>query len=99
VKIDLDMAASMLGKPLTEDTRARLAAVLADPTQETWEDAHSIIIAPHPGFGLTLWQAVIAVVPGFPQRGPSYTAGHVTGLWEQIPTSEQIAQAINYGTR
>jgi hypothetical protein len=98
MNIDLDLAANMLGKPLSEDARARLAAVLAHPDNETWQDAHSIIIAPHPGFGLTLWQAVIAVVPGFPQTGPSYTTGRFTP-WEQIPTSEQIAQAINYGTR
>jgi hypothetical protein len=98
MKIDLDMAANMLGKPLTEDTRARLAAVLADPSQETWEDAHGIVIAPHPGFGLTLWQAVLAVDPSFPRTGPSYTTGRWVG-WDRIPTTALLEQAINYATR
>jgi hypothetical protein len=99
VRIDLDMAANMLGKPLGADVRARLAAVVDHPSNDTWEDAHGIILAPHPGFGLTLWQAVIAVDPSFPQRGPSYTKGHVTGQWDRIPTTDLLIQAINYATR
>jgi len=94
MQIDLDLAAGMLGKPLTEDARGRVLAVVADPGQETWADAHGIILAPFPGFGLTLWQAVLAVDPSFPDRGPA------TGQpWPRIPTTDLLEQAINYATR
>jgi len=94
MQIDLDLAAGMLGKPLTEDARGRVLAVVASPTQETWADAHGIILAPHPGFGLTLWQAVLAVDPSFPDRGPA-----MGEPWLRIPSTELLSQAINYATR
>jgi len=100
MQIDLDLAAGMLGKPLTEDARGRVLAVVADPSQETWADAYSIVLAPHPGFGLTLWQAVLAVDPTFPQRGPLYGSdGTQLEGWERIPTTGLLEQAINYATR
>lgn len=97
--VDLSLGTSLLGNPLSADVRDRLAAVIARPDNETWEDAHGIILNGSVGLGLTLWQAVLAVDPSFPKRGPSYTHGHATGQWERIPSADLIRQAINYATR
>lgn len=94
--VDLTLATNMFG-PLDSGTIARLAAVIDNPTQETWEDTHGIILN---GFGmLTLWQAVIAVDPSFPRTGPAYTADDEPGEWQHVPSAEVIRQAINYATR
>jgi hypothetical protein len=94
--VDLGLASNMFGK-LDPEVQERLAAVIHHQDNETWEDAHSIVLR-DTGLGLTLWQAVIAVDPSFPKRGPSYTAGH-TGRWDRIPSADLIRQAINYATR
>lgn len=70
------------GEPL-----ARLRAVLARPSQETWDAAYSLIIAPD-GHARTLWQAVLAVKPDFPR------SKHPGKPWTQIPDSMTISRAI-----
>jgi hypothetical protein len=99
--VDLGLASNYHGK-LSADVRARLEAVVADPSNETWDDAHSIILNADnwPGLGLTLWQAVIAVDPTFPRVGPRLAEdSRNISQWERIPTAETIRQAINYATR
>lgn len=109
MKFDLNAASNIFG-PLDGDVRARLVALVNDPSEENWNDAHSIILNSDVGLGLTLWQAVIKVDPSFDSvRGPvtrwvdddSAQRGHsepVSG-WERVPTAETIIQAINYATR
>lgn len=89
MKLNLDRASNMFG-PLDDDVRARLEAVIDNPTEETWNDAHSIILrfgvlGDGLGLGITLWQAVGAV-----------TEGKVLEGWKAIPTRETILQAIAY---
>jgi hypothetical protein len=106
-RIDLNLADNMWGK-LSGEVRARLVAAINDPGEETWDDAHGIILRFGEGL-LTLWQAVMAVDPTFPRTGPvtrwveddSELGGHsepVSG-WERTPGAETIIQAINYATR
>lgn len=103
-KPDLNLAENFWG-PLDGEIRARLKAVLERPSEETWEDAHSIILqADGTGFGLTLWQAVIAVDPSFTRTKPCATAGSgrfrpkfdAAGAWPEIPTSDLIDKALRY---
>jgi hypothetical protein len=97
--VDLDLARNMLG-PLGPEPRARLAAVLADPTNETWEAAHSIVLNPDVGMGLTLWQAVIEMDPTFPKTGPTWGPGSdEPRAWGRIPSAHLLRQAINFATR
>jgi len=97
VERELDLASSMLG-PLTEDSRARLLAVVENPTRDNWEDAHRIILRGD-GPMLTLWQAVIAVDPTFPRRGTlTDQHGKVIEDWHTIPDRETLRQAIAYAT-
>lgn len=82
----LDKATNLFG-PLKAPLRARLFAVIDNPTQATWEDAHSIIVSVDQGW-LTLWQAALR-----------FTAYNVTSKgcdapWPSIPTREQIAAAL-----
>lgn len=106
MKIDLNAAANMLG-PLSGEVRERIMAVIANPCEATWDDAHSIILRWDTP-SVTLWQAVIAVDPRFPRTGPvsrwvdddSELGGHsepVSG-WARIPTAETIMQAVRYAT-
>jgi hypothetical protein len=100
MQIDLNAASNMFGA-LGEDVRARLMAAVEQPGEATWDDAHSIVLNPDVGFGLTLWQAVIAVDPEFARVGGPVSDGHgnrVSG-WARTPTAEVLAQAINYATR
>lgn len=83
----LDQATNLFGQ-LEGEVRDRLIAVLANPTQETWEDAYSIVLR-REGF-MTLWQAVLAVDPGFVTSKPS------GGLWPRVPDYDTIASAIRY---
>jgi hypothetical protein len=85
--------ATNLFGPLSPEIIARLDAVVANPTNETWEDAHSIILRAK-GFR-TLWQAVIEVDPTFPRTGPRTDAeGNQVSGWAAIPTREVIMAAI-----
>ena len=54
---------------LNPELIARLKRVIDDPTPDNWDAACGIILRSDPT--LTLWQAVLKVVPGFPQRGRS----------------------------
>jgi hypothetical protein len=70
---------------LNPELRGRLYRVLgAEPTQETWDDAYSIIVA---GGGVTLWQAWVAI----DSRAPTLHAG---GAWNTLPGSNTLHLAI-----
>lgn len=109
MQIDLNAASNMFG-PLSGELRQRVMAAISDPGEATWGDAYSVILNPDVGLGLTLWQAVLAVDPGFASaRGPvtrwveddSELGGHsepVSG-WSRTPSAETILQAVSYATR
>ena len=106
--VDLLLATNMHG-PLGSDVLARLAAVIDNPTNETWQDAHSIILNRDVGLGVTLWQAVCELDPSYKHIGPrsawieddSDLGGHSEPIsgWAKIPPADLIRQAINYATR
>lgn len=73
------------------DVQKRLQAVIDNPTQDTWDDAHCIIISSKRF--KTLWQAVLEVDPSF-QRSAKYDMENHKTKWDSIPTSETIVKAI-----
>lgn len=97
----LDRCRNGFLQPLSATTRARLEALIEAPSQETWDDAKSIIINGRN----TVWQALIDhtefrtdgprhVVEDFgamPFRGSTV---RVTGAWNSVPTPEQLLVAI-----
>lgn len=96
IERELDMARNVFGK-LRPDIKTRLRAVLYQPTEETWDNAHTIIVGAD-GW-TTLWQAVLAVDPTFPRVGPSHDArGRVVERWRKIPSQETLIQALRYAT-
>lgn len=83
---------------LSEDCEQRLKAVLENPTLETWDDAHCIIIVGTPL--ITLWQAVIAVDPTFPRVGPREDfEGNRLTTWNRVPDQLTLYRAIRHATR
>jgi hypothetical protein len=101
---DLNKGSNLLG-PLSGEIRARLVAAITVPCEETWDDAYTVIL--DRSTWLTLWQAVLAVDPGFASAQAPVTrwvddsselGGHsepVSG-WSRTPSAEIIRQAIAY---
>jgi hypothetical protein len=73
------------------DVQKRLRNVIDNPTQETWDDAHCIII----NFKRfkTLWQAVLEIDSSFQRRATYDMEKHIS-KWDSIPTTETIVKAI-----
>jgi hypothetical protein len=94
----LDKCQNFYGRPLAPDVRARLQAVLDNPTIETWEDAHGIILRTEPK-SLTLWQAWIAIDPRALRHGRlTDLEGNVIEEWERIPDRFTLMRALKYAT-
>jgi len=96
IEIELDLARTMWGE-LHPKYRTLLRALLYHPTEETWDNAHNIILNPR-GM-LTLWQAVIAIDPSFPKVGPSHDSrGRIVERWRRIPSQALLLAALQYAT-
>lgn len=80
-----DLFRDSLGRPLSDDAKARLWQLAEEPNLETWVKAHSIILQP----GLTVWQAWIAVDRTAPGMGPF-------GSWTRFPTQDEVALIFGY---
>lgn len=75
---------------LKGDVWKRLLAVLNNPCQRTWNDAHTIIIT---GARMTsLWQAVLAVDPTFIRSKPCEEP------WPTVPDQFTLCRAIRHAT-
>ena len=89
----------ILGR-LDDDMRERLEGLYAAPTPTKWNDCHGIILAPSPGFGVSLWQALINVDPqNTPKVGPTFALGQEEPNWEWSPTRQAIHRAISNAAR
>lgn len=87
----LDHCRNVYG-PLSRSERVRLQAVLRNPTEETWEAAHSLIIAVRGGC-ITLWDAWVQIDPKAPSsKVPSL-------YWPRIPDQFTLYRAIRTTTR
>ena len=83
---DLDEGTNLFG-PLGPQVRARLFAVVDNPTQDTWGNAYSVIVTSQ---GMTtLWQALLAYTDYAVQSKP---AGQD---WPAVPTREQLVTALH----
>lgn len=96
IERELDMARNMFGK-LRPDLKTRLRAVLYQPTEETWDNAHTIIVGAD-GW-TTLWQAVLRVDPTFPRSGPAHDSrGRLVSRWAKVPSQETLIRALRFAT-
>lgn len=89
----IDDCRNMFG-PLGEEPRARLEAVLENPTEETWDEAAHLIVGKD-GF-TTLWQAWVKVDPDAPRSGCRYDAetGKKVSGWPAIPDQLTLYRAL-----
>jgi len=91
VPIAIERCTNMHGK-LGPDERKRLLAVINNPTHKTWDAAYSLLVSYTPGrLGVTLWQAVLAVDPTFPNT-------HRV-RWGSIPSQQVLLRALDYATK
>lgn len=83
----IDKCENVFGR-LRAPERARLKAVLRNPTQETWDNAYSLIISGRIPRVHTLWQAWIHIDPSAPRSKP------LEGPWPKIPDEITLRRAI-----
>jgi len=62
------------------------------PTQDNWNDIYSTVIST--GKTSTVWQAVLAYDPSFPDRIPVTAIDPDNVRWPRIPSPEVFAKAI-----
>lgn len=83
---------------LNTECRGRLEAVLDNPTEETWDEAYSLIVGKD-GF-TTLWQAWVKVDPAAPRSGPADDmAGKRIRGWPSIPDQLTLYRALREVTQ
>ena len=99
LELDLSLARNVTG-PLDDEIKARLRAVLENPTEETWGAAHSLVIGADRW--MTLWQAVCEMDPSYSGIGPviKTEGGKETARmqWRRIPDAGILLRAIRYAT-
>lgn len=76
---------------LKSEGQASLRAVLANPTNETWDKSYSLIV--NGKSFMTLWQAWIAVDSNAPRSKP------LDGVWPKIPDQMTIYRALKHATQ
>ncbi len=82
----LEFASNIFGR-IKPEIKQRLQVVIDNPCQETWDDAHCIILNGS-GRMITLWNAIVLIRPDFCRSKPCDMS------WPEIPTSEEIVEAI-----
>jgi hypothetical protein len=75
---------------LNDECKTRLVAVLENPTQETWNNAYSLII--NNDKFMSLWQAWIKVDPN------ACICRTSAGDWPKIPDQLTLYRALKYAT-
>lgn len=81
---------------LSDETIQRLIRLVRRPNVDNWEDAHGITLRVKPH--LTLWQAVMAIDPSFPNHGRSTEPGteRILREWERLPIPKTVVKAIEF---
>lgn len=75
---------NIYNEPISSEYRKKIGRFFTEPRPDTWDDIARIIIAEN---GTTIWQAVCAYDPAFPD--------HTNGIsWERVPTPFDVMQAI-----
>lgn len=88
---ELDLATNVYGR-INQDIKDRLLKLLENPTNESWDECHGLLI----NRWMTLWNAVIAMDPTFPQSVP-YSSKRRT-VWPRVPTRALLESAIRFAT-
>jgi hypothetical protein len=81
----LDSGSNLFGA-LNPGIRARIYRAAEGPSNETWNDAHSIILDRETR--TTLWQAVLL------HTSYDVTSKSTDAEWPRVPTAQQIVLAI-----
>jgi len=95
VPVELDLATNMFGK-LKSGPRSKVMALIQNPSQKTWDNAHGVILNSQ---WMTLWQAILAVDPTFPKEGKATDVkGRVIEGWPRVPDPDLVIRALKYAT-
>lgn len=79
------------------DIQRRLAALVNNPTIETWTDAHGLIVNGRDG--ITIWQAVCHIDPTYRNIGRvTDVNGRIVEEWERIPDRALLERALFWAT-
>lgn len=92
--LSLNFTNNMFGN-LKPEYIKKIENYLKHPLACNWNEICCIIISEKPGFGRTIWQAVIEIDSTLPRKGRTTDAeGNILREWESVPTPEQVIKAI-----
>lgn len=95
---ELDLARDLLDKPLSQGIRARLQAVVDDPSPQNWDNAYSIVVNPTIRTA-TLWHMVCEIDPEM-AKACAFRPGPAGGAtrWRKVPDQNTLIQALQFAT-
>ena len=97
IEVELDLARTCFGQ-LSDKQRTWLRTYYYYPSDEAWDQCCNLTIQPY-GIVNTVWQAVCAVDPTFPTRGPKVDGyGRRVELWKRLPSPELFRTALAFAT-
>ncbi len=93
---DLTLARNGMGQPLHDITKVDIRLLIERPDAARWEKCATIVLGVARSDKLTLWKAVTAVDPSFPQTVDKDANGN--RIWPRIPTPATIRRAVHWAT-
>jgi len=93
---DLTLARNGMGQPLHDITKVDIRLLVERPDTARWEKCATIVLGIARSDKLTLWKAVNAVDPTFPQTVDKDQNGN--RVWPRIPTPATIRRAVHWAT-
>jgi hypothetical protein len=94
MNVGINFCENLFGK-VSPDIRAKLQAVIDNPTPQTWDDTFCLIIG---GSFKTLWQSVLEVDPDYLRSATPFKLGEAVDVnkkWSRVPSSAVLVKAIN----
>lgn len=91
----IEMSRNMFGI-LKAPMREALYNYYEFPNADNWNDIYAIVISSR-GRISTVWQAVLAVDPSFPNRIPAdaWDTENESARWTRVPSRELFVEALN----
>jgi len=91
----IEFASNLFGS-LPVESKERIKRYLNKPTHKNWDDIYCLIISDGSSRKLsTIWQAVVAIDPSFPQSaGCNTSCKDLKKKWPTIPSAETVIHAM-----
>jgi transitional endoplasmic reticulum ATPase len=93
---DLALARNAMGQPLHDITKVDIRLLVERPDTARWEKCATIVLGIVRSDKLTLWKAVCAIDPTFPETVEKDQNG--ARRWPRIPPPDTVRRAVHWAT-